>query len=137
MLTPARGAVTLAVVISAAGSAYLYTHDPHEPGHFPPCVLLTVTGYYCPACGGTRAAYDLMHGRFVESLHENPVVVLGLLAALVFGVRYWLRRRQRAAGKAGQGAGRMRPLVPIALGVAFLAFGLLRNLPSLSMLRPI
>ena len=42
--------------------SYLYAHDPHQPGAYPACVLHALTGLYCPGCGGTRAAYDLVHG---------------------------------------------------------------------------
>lgn len=42
-----------------------------------PCVFYRVTGYPCPACGGTRAAYALLHGRILLSLTYNPIPVLG------------------------------------------------------------
>ena len=40
----------------------------------PPCVLYTVTGLYCPGCGGTRSVYFLLHGDFLRSLIYHPLV---------------------------------------------------------------
>jgi hypothetical protein len=58
----------------AGGLAWLATHDPNTPGHYPACFLLSTTGYYCPACGGTRATYDLLHGDVAGAFARHPVV---------------------------------------------------------------
>lgn len=39
-----------------------------------PCIFRTLTGYYCPGCGGTRACIALLHGHFLRSLLYHPVV---------------------------------------------------------------
>ena len=54
---PGAGLVVAGSVAAAGGLAYLGTHDPHVAGSYPQCVLYSLTGIYCPACGGTRAAY--------------------------------------------------------------------------------
>lgn len=41
---------------------------------WPPCLFHVLTGYYCPGCGGTRAALALLHGNFFLSLKYHPVV---------------------------------------------------------------
>ncbi|MEU2282231.1 DUF2752 domain-containing protein [Streptomyces sp. NPDC013178] len=71
-------AAPLAVLAAgAAGSAYLYVTDPHDPGHLlPQCPFRLVTGLLCPACGGTRMAYDLMHGHFAEAWLDNRALLL-------------------------------------------------------------
>jgi hypothetical protein len=67
----------------AAGSAYLYATDPHEPGHLlPQCPFRLVTGLLCPACGGTRMAYDLMHGHFAQAWLDNRALLLASPFAL-------------------------------------------------------
>jgi hypothetical protein len=67
----------------AAGSAYLYVTDPHEPGHLlPQCPFRFVTGLLCPACGGTRMAYDLMHGHFAQAWLDNRALLLAAPWAL-------------------------------------------------------
>ncbi|MSA03153.1 DUF2752 domain-containing protein [Lactonifactor sp. BIOML-A3] len=39
-----------------------------------PCIFHRYTGYYCPGCGGTRAAIALSHGRLVQALWYHPLV---------------------------------------------------------------
>lgn len=41
----------------------------------PPCILLTLTGYYCPGCGGTRAVLALLRGDILYSLYCHPMVL--------------------------------------------------------------
>ena len=67
-----------------AGAGYLYVTDPHEPGHvLPGCPFRFVTGLLCPACGGTRMVYDLMHGHFTEAWLDNRALLLASPYALV------------------------------------------------------
>ncbi|MFF3431816.1 DUF2752 domain-containing protein [Streptomyces sp. NPDC002602] len=73
----------------AAGSAYLYGTDPHQPGHWlPQCPFRLVTGLLCPACGGTRMVYDLMHGQFAQACLDNRVLLLASPYALALLVRW-------------------------------------------------
>lgn len=46
------------------------------------CVLHTLTGLYCPGCGGTRAIMFLLHGDFLRSFLYHPLVPY---AAAVYG----------------------------------------------------
>lgn len=39
-----------------------------------PCVMLTLSGMYCPGCGGTRAVECLLEGRLLQSLIYHPLV---------------------------------------------------------------
>lgn len=39
-----------------------------------PCLFHTVTGYYCPGCGGTRAVCALFQGHFLISFLKHPFV---------------------------------------------------------------
>ncbi|MCX2927182.1 DUF2752 domain-containing protein [Streptomyces sp. NEAU-W12] len=75
----------------AAGAAYLWGTDPHEPGHLlPRCPLRAVTGLLCPACGGTRMAYDLMHGQFAAAWLDNRALLLAAPFALALWGRWTL-----------------------------------------------
>nr|WP_203644575.1 DUF2752 domain-containing protein [Streptomyces sp. SID14478] len=66
-----------------AGTLYLYGTDPHEPGHWlPRCPFRLVTGLLCPACGGTRMVYDLLHGQFAAAWHDNRALLLSAPFAL-------------------------------------------------------
>ncbi|MFE7540226.1 DUF2752 domain-containing protein [Streptomyces platensis] len=89
-----RAALTLGV--GAAGAGYLWHTDPHQPGQLLiPCPFKWLTGLLCPLCGGTRMAYDLMHGEVVTAFHDNavlltlggPVVAYAVVRWLVAGLR--------------------------------------------------
>ncbi|MER5429636.1 DUF2752 domain-containing protein [Streptomyces sp. NPDC002588] len=83
-------AAPLAVLAAgAAGSAYLYVTNPHDGGHIlPQCPFRLVTGLLCPACGGTRMAYDLMHGDFAQAWLDNRVLLLASPYALALLARW-------------------------------------------------
>lgn len=51
-----------------------------------PCALRTLTGYYCPGCGATRALEQLLQGHFFKSLWYHPVVPYGAVVYTVFMV---------------------------------------------------
>jgi uncharacterized protein DUF2752 len=96
-------AAPLATLLAgAAGAAYLWNTNPHESGHWlPRCPFNWLTGLLCPACGGTRMAYDLMHGQFTAAFHDNAVL---LLAGLPLAA--WMGGRWLVAGLRGR---RYRP----------------------------
>jgi hypothetical protein len=98
-----------------AGAAYLWGTDPHEGGQpLPRCPFHWATGLLCPACGGTRMAYDAMHGDLLAAWHDNAALLLGgrWLYEGLRGRRY----RPRMGGRA----------VAAVLGIAF-GWVLLRN----------
>lgn len=100
--------------------AYVGIADPHRPGSFfPPCPFKLLTGWNCPACGGLRMTYDLLHGNLAAAVTDN-VFLLTALPALAL-VLLWRRRTGR-------------PLVTKALYVlvivAAIAWTVLRNMPG-------
>jgi len=112
------------VAAGLAASAYLYRTDPHQSGHWlPRCPFNWATGLLCPACGGTRLAYDLLHGDPVRAFHENALMLVVSPAALwMFG--RWVVEGLR--GRRWQPA--LRPRTQYALmGVAVL-WTVVRNL---------
>lgn len=42
---------------------------------FPPCIFRTLTGYYCPGCGGTRAVLALLQVHLLQSFCYHPIVL--------------------------------------------------------------
>lgn len=91
-----RAAVTLGA--GAAAAVYLWHTDPHQPGQLLiPCPFKWLTGLLCPLCGGTRMAYDLMHGEVVTAFHDNAVLLTLGGPAVAYAVGRWL-----AAGLRGR-----------------------------------
>lgn len=60
-----------------------------------PCVMRTLTGYVCPGCGGTRAAFALMHGHILLSLLYHPIVLYATLILLWFVISQSIERLSR------------------------------------------
>ncbi|MGL5858440.1 MAG: DUF2752 domain-containing protein [Angustibacter sp.] len=115
--------------------AFVGQVDPNEPGHYPTCPLLAITGQWCPGCGSLRAVHALAGGDLATALARNPLTVVGLIGLGLMWV-VWLRR-----SLAGQGrlAGRHRT-VPAwawwALLAAVMLFWVLRNVPGFVFLAP-
>lgn len=82
---------SIALGLGAAAAVYLWNTNPHQPGQLLiACPFKWATGLLCPVCGGTRMAYDLMHGDVVTAFHDNAVLfALGMPAAAYFLGR-WL-----------------------------------------------
>ena len=112
--------------IIAGGLAVLFFVNPAANGFFPPCLFHKLTGWHCPACGATRAAHALLHGRLAEAWRDNALLVLVLPLLAGFAV---FRRRGRAAWV-------FRPAgLWILLGV-LVVFMVVRNLPAGAGLSP-
>lgn len=125
----ARPAAVLAGVVAAFG--YVGTVDPNEPGHYPVCPLLRLTGLACPGCGGLRSAHAVAHGDIAAAFGSNAVAVVGYA---VFAV-LWVLWTVRAA------SGRPLRIAPRAvhwwaIGSVVLVFTVVRNLPFGSALAP-
>ena len=58
----------------------------------PDCYFETITGLYCPGCGGTRAVIALFRGHIVESFIYHPVVPYAAVVYVVFMVRVFMRK---------------------------------------------
>jgi hypothetical protein len=122
------------VGIAAATSAlatYVAMVDPNQPGHFPVCPTLAVTGFYCPGCGMLRATHDLLHGDVAGAMQRNPLapLVLGAMVALhlLWVVSRWTGRPVSwSPGK----------WTPRLLAAGFLLFTVARNVPGWTWLSP-
>ncbi|MGK5551091.1 DUF2752 domain-containing protein [Actinomadura kijaniata] len=116
----------------AAAVAVLAVRDPHEPGHYPACPFLTVTGLYCPGCGGLRMVNALAHGRVGAAFDSNPLAFLLLpVAAWLWAV--WTVHRARGLPTRSALLTRNAGIALLAVAVAF---GIARNLPFGSFLAP-
>ena len=50
------------------------------------CTFKKITGIPCATCGGTRATFYLSHLQFKQSLLMNPMVFLGFICILMWGM---------------------------------------------------
>jgi hypothetical protein len=116
---------------AAAAMVVVAVVDPNEPGHYPTCPFLALTGQYCPGCGSLRAMHALSHGHVDTAAGFNVLALASLPVLAVIWFR-WVRR-------SWNGTDRSRP-APAAWLWAFLVvvvvFGLARNLPFGAALAP-
>ncbi|MEV1048542.1 DUF2752 domain-containing protein [Streptomyces sp. NPDC049916] len=128
-----RRLATPAGILAAVAGAFAYVGsvDPNEPGHYPVCPLLKITGAFCPGCGGLRSAHAFIHGDLGAALGANAVAVVGyfLFAAVwvVWLVRAWRGQPLRTS---------LAPVWWWGVGAFLLIFTVVRNLPFGSALAP-
>ncbi|MBC7640256.1 MAG: DUF2752 domain-containing protein [Rhodoferax sp.] len=120
-------------VLAAAGAALAYVGavDPERPGHYPGCPFLLVTGWFCPGCGSLRALHALAHGDLTTAVARNP------LAVCAVGVLPWVWLQWLRHGRSSRSTPTVVP-ASVVWGVvaAVSLFGVLRNLPALTVLAP-
>ena len=122
-----------AEAVAAAG--YLAYVDPNQPGHYPTCPFLLLTGRFCPGCGGLRALHDLLHGQVIAALSANLVIVLMVPVVVLLWVR-WVFTRSALIGAESRW-GRSIPASALwSLLVVVLLFWVLRNLSVTAGLAP-
>jgi hypothetical protein len=120
-------APTAMLVCMAGAVGYTLATHPTEAnaGAAPSCLLKYTTGFTCPGCGGTRAAWFLLHGDLPAAARHH--------ALFVFAVPFLLYMYVAWAGK--RLFGWRVPQLTLSPGVigAFIAawgvFFILRNLP--------
>jgi len=118
--------------VAAAAGAALAADVAFDPvhRHVPLCPFHTVTGLWCPLCGGLRAADSLAHLQVMTALHDNAVFVLALPLIALWWVDWAVRSR---SGRPP----RTQPRYAVtALVLVAVAFTVLRNLPFAHALRP-
>lgn len=52
----------------------------------PPCYVKALTGFDCPACGGTRMVINIAKLNFIKAFHYNPFMFL----AFIYGVLFFI-----------------------------------------------
>jgi hypothetical protein len=118
--------VALAATCVAA-SAYVLWSNPTDGGaaDTPGCLVRLTTGFDCPGCGGTRAAWYLLHGDLAAAAQHHLVFVFAL-PFLLYAYAVW------AAGALfNKQLPKLRVsyrTLAVALGV-WAVFSVLRNLP--------
>jgi hypothetical protein len=114
-----------------AGAAYVAANDPSEGGVFLPCPFRTLTSWWCPGCGLTRATHHLFRGDLVQALRYHVFVVVVLSAIAVTWVAWLVTATGRSVGRV------LTPpaWVTVSAVVTLVAFAVVRNLPGVPGLR--
>ena len=85
-----RATTNLIATGAAAAAATLYRFSPQAYSFYPRCPFFALTHRYCPGCGATRAAAELLHGHVAAALHFNAAVTLLLpFVTAYFAMIYW------------------------------------------------
>jgi hypothetical protein len=130
LLTAVRQPV-LAALGAIAATAVVATIDPNEPGHYPTCPFLGLTGEFCPGCGSLRAVHALTRGEVGTAVGLNVLTVLAIVPVVVmWGL--WLRRSWSGAPRRWAAPA---PAIWALLGVV-VVFWAVRNLPFAAALAP-
>jgi len=66
-----------------------YFYEMYLMPHMYPCVLRSLTGYLCPACGMTHAVFAVCRRDFIGALRENAVIPAACLIALLWYLERW------------------------------------------------
>lgn len=119
-------------VVALAGAALLHFVDPNEPGNYPTCPWLLITGTFCPGCGTMRAVALLTHLDVPGALGMNPLLVL-MLPFLGYTYLRWLIGTLRPRARAAEPS---PTWVVWAILASFVVFWIARNLPWFSFLAP-
>jgi hypothetical protein len=118
--------IILAWITIVAMAALLLNNDPTRTFFLPKCAFHSLTGLFCPGCGGTRALYSLLHGDFLAAIHYN------LFAILLAPIIIWLLTLDTGRVFFGWKL-RPKPAPAILLWILFwamLGYGVLRNIPG-------
>jgi hypothetical protein len=124
-----RWAAPLAVLVCFAGGlVYVFGSNPTGQDAFssPTCLVKLTTGFDCPGCGGTRAAYFLIHGNLPAAARSHLMAVFAapFLLYMYLAWSFNLMTRGRRLPML-----RLSPLTISIFLIAWAVFSILRNLP--------
>jgi hypothetical protein len=111
------------VLVFGLGLAVIWHFDPARHGFYPRCTFHELTGWQCPGCGGLRSVHALLHGRWAESWHYNPIPLLTLPLMAGAALVAWWRRKGGSEFRWD-----ITPTLVWTALLALVAFGVLRNL---------
>ncbi|MEV0270804.1 DUF2752 domain-containing protein [Hamadaea sp. NPDC050747] len=91
---PAWAGPAAALVCIAGALGYTQITDPttSAAGDPPSCLLKLTTGFDCPGCGGTRAAWYLMHGDLAAAARHHLLFVFAV-PFLIYAYVAWAGKK--------------------------------------------
>ncbi|GLU45926.1 DUF2752 domain-containing protein [Nocardiopsis ansamitocini] len=131
-LHPAAAPIAVGVV-GLAAAVMVHFIDPNEPGNYPTCPWLMLTGTFCPGCGTTRAVAALTHLDVLGAAQMN-IFAVAVVPFVAFWYIKWLYQSFRPP-KATRTT-MASPVWLYLLLAAILLYWLVRNLPFGAFLAP-
>lgn len=110
----------------SALAVIFYLLDPGEYELFPPCLIKSATGFYCPGCGSQRATHSLLHLNVAGVVSNN---FLFLPAILAIGYHYIHAHLNRMFHINLPNVFYLKN-TPLIIFIIVLLFWILRNLPN-------
>ena len=83
----------------------------------PDCAFETVTGLYCPGCGGSRSLIALFQGRFIKSFLLHPAVPYAFVVFMFFMGKMFLLKH---FGIGKEHGGRILIFIYIGIAIVFI-----------------
>ncbi|HPU13199.1 MAG TPA: DUF2752 domain-containing protein [Aeromicrobium sp.] len=130
-----RGALFFGATTAAGlgALALLANVSPEEPGHYPTCPFLMISGLYCPGCGSLRATHALLHGDLATAWDRNPLAFVLLPVVAISWVAWGLR----LLGYNAWHPTRVHPGWIWGLLTVVLIYWIARNVPGWTLLSPL
>lgn len=75
----------------------IYFPDFQASAYMRPCMFHSLTGYFCPGCGGTRATEALFQGHFLVSAADYPLLMYTVIMYIIFMVTQTIEKLSAGA----------------------------------------
>ena len=103
------------MAVAAAAAIFIWIFNDGWMTAVPDCIFETVTGIYCPGCGGTRAFIALCRGHIIRSFIYHPFVPYFFVVYIIFMVRMFLMKHYHIGNVKGR-----RVLLSIYCGIGLI-----------------
>ena len=107
----------IALVIGIVGVVIFYVTDGTAAEWYPKCQFRSLSGLYCPGCGGTHAIMLLLRGHFLKSFYAHPFVLYAVQAYICFMSNMWISRHVKTRQIKVMN---LLPFIYVGIGIIFL-----------------
>ncbi|MBP3461837.1 MAG: DUF2752 domain-containing protein [Bacilli bacterium] len=98
-----------------------------------PCIFHKITGLYCSGCGISRMIKEIFRLNFYQAFRYNPLCFILfplLLMYLIYSIYLWITEKEDKIIK------KIDPKIIYILLIIVILFGIMRNIPMFSFLKP-
>lgn len=103
-----------------------------------PCIFHSITGFYCPGCGITRAIKAALKGDFYSSFRNN--ILLYTIIPLIFIIQFFnsgFMKKYKKIDEFNKKHKKIYNWIIVVLLIITIIYGVLRNFPEFWLLTPI